>query len=111
MRDIVWTSDGVASFNEILEYYMDNFGESVSNNIYIKIMNKIETIKNEKIRTKRCQELMDIGICDVYEIVVNPWKVYYKIHNDNKIGYILFVLDTRRNIEEILITKVIDNKV
>jgi len=111
MRKIEWALDGVTSLNEILEYYMDNFGEKVSNNIYIKIINKIETIKNEKIKTKRCQELMDIGISDVYEIVANPWKVYYKIHKDNKIAYILFVLDTRRNIEEILISKVIDGKV
>ena len=83
----------------------------MSSSIYTKIMNKIETIKNEKIITKRCQELMDIGIYDVYKIVVNPYSIYYKILKDNKIGYILFILDTRRNIEEILISKVIDNKI
>ena len=111
MRDIEWAPDGVDSLNEILEYYMGTFGENVSGNIYTRIMKEIETIINEKIKTKRCQELMDIGIFDVYEIVVNPWKIYYKIQNDNKIGYILFVLDARRNIEEILIAKVIDHKI
>jgi len=110
MRSLEWAPDGINSFNEILEYYRDNVGENIAVNIYNKIMKKIETIKNEKIKTKRCQELMDIGINDIYEIVINPWIVYYKIKNDNKIGYILFVLDARRNIEEILISKVIDNK-
>ncbi|GBU22327.1 hypothetical protein R80B4_02234 [Fibrobacteres bacterium R8-0-B4] len=65
----------------------------------------------EEIRTKQTQELKDIGIFDVYELVINTWKVYYKISDDNKKAYVLFVLDGRRNLEEILISKVIDNKV
>ena len=110
MRNIEWTPDGIDSFNEILEYYNDNIGENIANNIYIKIIKKIESLENEKIKTKQCQELKDIGIFDVYELTINPWKVYYKLSKDNKKTYILFVLDARRNIEEILISKVIDNK-
>jgi hypothetical protein len=33
--------------------------------------------------------------------------VYYKISGDNKRVFILFVLDRRRNLEEILVSKVI----
>ena len=36
------------------------------------------------MRTKQTQELKDIGIYDVYELTINPWKVYYKISTDNK---------------------------
>ena len=85
--------------------------ESVANNIYQKIMKEIELLEIEKIKTKQTQELKDIGIFNVYELVINPWKVYYKIKEENKKAYILFVLDGRRNIEEILISKVIDNKI
>jgi plasmid stabilization system protein ParE len=111
MRKIEWTGDGIDSLNEILEYYKDIAGENVADNIYNKIIKKIDSIENEKIKTKQVQELKDIGIFDVYEIVINPWKVYYKLEKDNKKAYILFVLDARRNIEEILISKVIDNKI
>jgi len=111
MRHIEWAPDGVNSLNEILEYYKDNVDEKVADNIYSKIMDKINKLENDKIKTKQCQELKDIGIFGIYEIVVNPWKVYYKITDDNKIAYILFVLDARRNIEEILISKVIDGKI
>jgi len=44
-------------------------------------------------------------------MVLIHWKVYYKISDDNKRAYILFVLDGRRNFEAILISKVIDNKI
>jgi len=111
MRQIEWATDGVNSLNEILEYYIDNVDERIANNIYLKIMDKINKLQNDKIKTKQCQELKDIGIFGIYEIVINPWKVYYKITEDNKIAYILFILDARRNIEEILISKVIDGKI
>jgi len=111
MRDIEWTPDGIDSLNEILEYYKEIAGDNTANNIYTRIIKHIELLNNEKIKTKQTQELKDIGIYDVYEIIINPWKVFYKIKNDNKKAYILFVLDARRNIEEILISKVIDNKI
>ena len=111
MRKIEWTADGVDSLNEILEFYIDNAGEKRASNIYEKIIKEIELLENEEIKTRQTQELKDIGIYDVYELSIVPWKVYYKIKNDNKKIYILFVLDTRRNIEEILISKVIDQKI
>ena len=111
MREIEWTTEGVDSLNEILEYYVLNAGENIANNIYNKIIKKIDLLELEEIKTKRTQELVEIGIFDVYELSINPWKVYYKIVNENKKVNILFVLDTRRNIEEILISKVIDNKI
>jgi plasmid stabilization system protein ParE len=111
MRKINWTPDGVDSLNEIIDYYRDNYGDSVADNIYRKIIKEINCLEIEEIRTKITQELKDIGIIDVYELPVNPWKIYYKISEDNKNVFILFVLDGRRNIEEILISKVIDNKI
>ena len=111
MRKIEWTPDGIDSLNEILEYYRNRAGENISNAIYDKIIKEIELLESEKIKTKRTQELMDIGIYDVYELVIKPWKVYYKISGDNKKAYVLFVLDGRRNLEEILMSKVIDSKI
>ena len=111
MRKIEWTSDGIDSLNEILEYYRDRAGENIANSIYDKIIKEIDLLELEEIKTKQSQDLKDIGIFDVYELIVKPWKVYYKIDSKNKKAYILFVLDGRRNLEEILMSKVIDNKV
>jgi len=111
MRKIEWTPDGIASFNEILEYYRDRAGENIANTIYEKIIKEVERLETDEIKTKRTQELMDIGISDVYELVIKPWKIYYKTSGDNKKAYVLFVLDGRRNLEEILMSKVIENKI
>ena len=111
MRTINWTPDGIDSLTEILDYYRDRAGDNVANNIYNKILKKIELLEMEEAKTKQTQELKDIGIYDIYELTINPWKVYYKTSNDNKKAFILFVLDGRRNLEDILISKVIDNKI
>ena len=111
MRTIEWTPDGVDSLNEILEYYKDRAGGNTADSIYDKIIKEIELLKMEKIKTRKTRELTDIGIYDVYELTVKPWKVYYKIRNDDKVICILFVLDSRRNLEEILMSKVIDSKI
>jgi plasmid stabilization system protein ParE len=111
MRKIEWTPDGVDSLNEILDYYRDKAGENVANAIYDKLIKEIELLELEEIKTKQTQELKDIGIYDVYELSIRPWKVYYKISSNNKRVHILFVLDGRRNLEEVLISKVINNKI
>jgi hypothetical protein len=64
----------------------------------------------DEIKTKVSPELKDIGINDIYQLTINPWIVYYKINDDNRKVKILLVLDGRRNIESILINKIIDNK-
>ena len=90
MRNIEWTPDGIVSLNEILDYYLDRAGENVARNIYTKILKEIELLEIEEIKTKQTPELKDIGIYDVYELTINPWKVYYKISDDNKRAFILF---------------------
>ncbi|MDR1070291.1 MAG: type II toxin-antitoxin system RelE/ParE family toxin [Gracilibacteraceae bacterium] len=110
MRSIEWTPDGADSFNEIVEYYGISAGENIARNIFNKINKEIELLAMEEIKTKVSPEVKDIGINDIYQLSINLWIVYYKISEENKRVKILLVLDGRRNIERILISKVIDNK-
>jgi plasmid stabilization system protein ParE len=110
MRTIEWTPDGEESLNEIVEYYGMRAGENVARNIFNKITNKIELLATEEMKTKVSPELKGVGINDIYQLTITPWIVYYKIDEGNKKIKILLVLDGRRNIERILLHKVIDNK-
>jgi plasmid stabilization system protein ParE len=110
MRTIEWTPDGAESLNEIVEYYGMRSGENIARNIFNKINKEIELLAIEEIKTRVSPELKDIGVNDIYQLSINPWIVYYKISEENKKVKILLVLDGRRNIEKILISKIIDNK-
>jgi hypothetical protein len=73
-------------------------------------MKEIELLRSERGKTRKSQELLDIGIDDIYELNINPWKVYYKIINDNKVVSIQQIIDARRNIEELLVNLVIEKR-
>jgi plasmid stabilization system protein ParE len=109
MRKIEWTPDGVDSLNEILEYYRDKAGENIANTIYDKIIRKIELLAIEKIKTKQTQELKDIGVFDIYELVIRPWKVYYKINSGNKRAYILLKLKKPRPMAVVMYKRLCHN--
>ena len=109
MKKILWTKDAEESFNEILEYLMEKSGESITQKIYDKIITKIDLLASISFKSKLSQDLKDIGINDVHELTESPWRIFYKTRKDEII--ILLILDGRRNIEEILISKVIDNKI
>jgi plasmid stabilization system protein ParE len=109
MKKIFWTADAEESFNEILEYSMEKFGESRTQKLYEKIISKIDLLSSVSLKSKLSQDLKDIGINNIYELVESPWRIFYKIQNDKVI--ILLILDGRRNVEEVLISKVIDRKV
>ncbi|MFP3091416.1 type II toxin-antitoxin system RelE/ParE family toxin [Treponema sp. TIM-1] len=111
MREIIWTKHGENAFNEILEYITQNSGPINSSKIYEKVIGEIELLKSERVKTRKSQELLSIGIDDIYELDIHPWKVYYKIINDNKTISIQQIIDSRRNIEELLVTLIIEKKI
>ena len=111
MREIIWTKHGADAFDDILDYITKNSGSINSNKVYEKVIKEIELLKSERIKTRKSRELEEIGIDDIYEINNNPWKVYYKILNENKIISIQLIIDARRNIEELLINLVIGKKI
>ncbi|AEF86892.1 putative plasmid stabilization system protein [Treponema primitia ZAS-2] len=111
MRKIIWAKHGENAFDNILKYIIENSGSINASKVYDEIIGKIELLKSERVTTRKSQELLEIGINDVFEINVKPWKIYYKILNNNKLISIQYILDTRRNIEEVLLNLVIENKI
>jgi plasmid stabilization system protein ParE len=111
MREIIWTKHGANAFDEILDYITKNSGPINSAKVYEKIIGEIELLKSERVKTRKSQDLVNIGINDVYELNIKPWKVYYKIINDNKIVSIQQIIDTRRDIEELLVSLVLEKKI
>jgi len=111
MREIIWTKHGEDAFDDILDYITKNSGPINSCKVYKKVIKEIELLKSERVKTRKSIDLESIGIDDIYELNINPWKVYYKILKKNKIVSIQQIIDTRRNIEELLINLVLEKKI
>jgi plasmid stabilization system protein ParE len=111
MREIIWAKHGEDAFDEILDYITKKSGPINAAKVYEEIIREIELLKSERVKTRKSQDLVNIGIHDVYELTINPWKVYYKIINNNKVVFIQQIIDTRRNLDELLVNLSIEKKI
>ena len=101
---IKWAAPAMNDLDEIVEYIAQ------PNITYaIKILDKIEqAVKKLDISPKRGRtvpELERYGYILYREIIVDYWRIMYKIEND--IVYIMVIIDGRRNVEDIILKKII----
>ena len=101
---IKWAAPARNDLDEIIEYIAQ------SNITYaVKTLDKIEqAVKNLDISPKRGRivpELERYGYILYREIIVDYWRIMYKI--ENYIVYIMVVIDGRRNVEDIILKKII----
>ena len=101
---IKWASPAKDDLDEIIEYI------SKTNLTYaVKTMDKIYgDVKKLDMFPERCRivpELEKYGYLIYRELIVDYWKVIFKIEND--FVYIMMVIDGRRNLEDILLKKML----
>ena len=101
---IKWASPALDDLDEIIEYI------SKTNSAYaIKVMDTVyEQVNKLNMFPERCRivpELEKYGYLIYRQLIVDYWKVIFKIEED--IVYIMLVIDGRRNIEDIILKKIL----
>lgn len=75
----------------------------------LKILNKIKTeVSTLYLSPDRCRivpELYAQGITLYREMIIDPWRIMFR--KDNSKVYVLSVLDSRQNVEDILLNRFI----
>lgn len=104
---VVWAKSAENDLREIIQFISaENPGNA------LKILKKIkETASNLYTLPERGRivpELQDQGISQYRELVIPPWRRIYRIV-EHEI-YVLTVIDSRRNIEDILLKKLIQGR-
>jgi len=102
---VIWSEDASLDLVDIVLYIKIHSGKEIAKGIYTRIKSKINNIVDFPKAGMSVPELVDIGIIDIYQIIISPWKIYYKIIEDKIM--ILSVIDGKRNLEEILYKKII----
>ena len=101
---VIWASVAEEDLKNIILYIAE---DSLANAriIFEKIKEKATSLKLFPERGRIVPELQDQGIFLYRELIVAPWRIIYRI-SDKKI-YILSVLDSRQNAEDILLKRLI----
>jgi len=101
---IKWAAPAKDDLDEIVEYI-----SKTSINYAVKVMDMIyENVKKLDMFPKRHRivpELEKHGYLVYRQIVVEYWKIIFKI--ENNFVYIMLVIDGRRNLEDILLKKIL----
>jgi len=101
---IKWAAPAREDINEIIDYI-----SQTNINYAVKILNKIEDhVKKLDLFPERYRivpELERYGYLFYREIIVDYWRIIYKI--ENNFVYIMLVIDSRRNLEDLILKKIL----
>ena len=104
---IVWAGVAESDLKGII-YFMAIDSPANALKILKKIKQSASSLYNFPERGRVVPELRDQGIFTYRELIVPPWRIIYRI--SAKDVYVLSVLDSRRNVEDILLERLANLK-
>ncbi len=105
---VVWGSSAENDLKSIIEYIAED-SPSDALKIFKNIKQKASGLFTFPERGRIVPELRDHGILQYRELIVPPWRILYRI--SEKQVFVLSVLDSRQNIEDILFNRLIRSKI
>ncbi len=105
--EVIWTKNAQFDLEQIIEYIKID-SQDVAKKIFFEIKKECENLYYFPERKRIVPELQQIGILKYREIIYKRWRIIYKI--DSTKVYVLLVVDSSRNLEDILFQRLIDMK-
>ena len=99
-----WTSSAKDDLLGIVEYIKKD-SPGIAKDVYLKIRKKAHSSNFFPLKGRVVPELQKEGITLYREVVAPPWRIIYKIGDDTV--YIMAVLDSRQNVEDLLLQKLL----
>lgn len=107
MPQVIWTNVAENDLKAIIEYIsVDNPRNALK--ILQKIKDKASSLYTLPGRGRIVPELQDQGIFQYRELIIPPWRLIYRIGERDT--YVLSVIDSRQNVEDILLKRLIYSK-
>jgi len=99
-----WTLNAKNDLLNIVAYIKKD-SPSNANDIYLKIKKVAHSTDFFPLKGRVVPELHKEGITLYREVIASPWRIIYKVGNDTV--YIMAILDSRQNVEELLLQKLL----
>lgn len=105
---VLWTNIAENDLKSIIEYIANDSPDNALK-IFKRIQQKASDLNVFPEIGRIVPELQDQGILQYRELIVPPWRLLYRISERNV--FILAALDSRRNIEDILLRRLTDSMI
>ena len=99
---VEWAAIARHDLKQIIDYIAIDSPDNASR-ILQKIKQKVYALYTMPDRGRIVPELKEQGIHTYRELIVTPWRVIYRI-SDTTV-FVLSVIDSRRNVEDILLDR------
>ncbi|OEU64254.1 MAG: plasmid stabilization protein [Desulfobacterales bacterium S5133MH16] len=103
--NIIWADIAEKDLKNIIEYIADDSPLNAQK-VFKKIKEKASSLYSFPDRGRLVPELKEQGILQYHELIHSPWRIIYRISGNTV--YVLSVLDARRNIEDILLKRLLN---
>lgn len=103
---VKWSRPASKDLENIIQYISQENIETAID-VFKKIKSKCETLNQFPERGRVVPELKAHGILSYRELIVTPWRIIYRIYGQKV--FVLAVIDSRRNIEDILIERFLED--
>jgi len=102
--NVWWSETAENDLVSIIEYIArDN--PIQARKIFSEIKKRAESLNAFPDRGRMVPELQNQGITLYRELIIGPWRLMYRVSEDSV--YVLSVLDSRQNVEDILLQRLI----
>jgi plasmid stabilization system protein ParE len=102
--EVLWAAAAESDLLGIVDFIAKNDPGTA-----LQVLNKIKAgtarLEESPRRGRVVPELLKQGISRYREIVIKPWRVIYRI--EVKRVYVLCVIDGRRNVEDVLLSRLL----
>jgi len=101
---VQWTSNAKEDLLNIVAYIKED-SPTIAREVYQKIKSKANSSNFFPLRGRVVPELQKEGITMYRELISSPWRIMYKVDSDTI--YIMAIFDSRQNVEELLLQKLL----
>ncbi|SFP25055.1 type II toxin-antitoxin system RelE/ParE family toxin [Hydrogenimonas thermophila] len=107
--EVIWTKNAEFDLESIIEYIKTD-SIKIAKDIFFDIKNQCNQLSTFPTSRRIVPELQQIGILRYRELIFKRWRIIYKIEKEKV--FILIVVDSSRDIEDILFQRLLkdDNK-
>lgn len=102
--NVFWTNTAQGDLSSLIEHIHQDSPQN-ARTIFHTIRERSKSLNQFPLRGRIVPELADIGLFTYRELIIERWRLIYKIDNDQVFVTALF--DSRQNIEEILFQRLI----
>jgi toxin ParE1/3/4 len=99
---VIWSDTAERDLFGVIEYIAED-SPSQALEVFREVKRVAASLHTFPERGRIVPELYEFGIIQYHELVVRPWRIIYRVSDGHV--YVLAVLDSRRNVEDILLQR------